>query len=145
MIVLTLVIKNTPTYIIVLLAWTVFQVICMGKYSDTKETDLLINPGAWLIQPAVVISIVLSIFIYQKQRKIEKEDQIQKSNQGTPQSRLTQSRAYNNQVPKSLGGFIVKCVGLVMMSLTTLNNSILERYEFRIIIGYHTNTIITCS
>ena len=105
-----------------------FQIICMGKYSDTREMDLLINPTFWLIQPAVVISIVLNILIYQKQRKIEKEDQNQRSNQGTP-SILAQPNTYNNQVPKSLGGFIVKCVMMVMMGLITLNNSILERYE----------------
>ena len=101
----------------------------MGKYSDTRENGFFINPGAWLIQPAVVISIVLSIFIFQKQRKIEREDQNQRSNQGTP-SILAQPNTYNNQVPKSLGGFIVKCVGLVIMSLVTFNNSVLERYEF---------------
>ena len=100
----------------------------MGKYSDTREMDLLINPTFWLIQPAVVISIVLNILIYQKQRKIEREDQNQRSNQGTP-SILAQQNTYNNQVPKSLGGFIVKCVMMVMMGLIILNNSILERYE----------------
>ena len=88
---------------------------------------LNINPGAWLIQPAVVISIVLSIFIFQKQRKIEREDLNQRSN--TP-SILAQPNTYNNQVPKNLGGFIVKCVGLVIMSLITFNNAILERYDF---------------
>ena len=56
-----------------------FQIICMGKYSDTREMDLLINPTIWLIHPAVIISIVLNILIYQKQRKIEREDQNQRS------------------------------------------------------------------
>ena len=56
-----------------------FQIICMGKYSDTREMDLLINPTFWLIHPAVVISIVLNILIYQKQRKIEREDENQRS------------------------------------------------------------------
>jgi hypothetical protein len=55
----------------------------MGKYSDTRELDLLINPTFWLIHPAVIISIVLNTFIYQKQRKIEREDQNQRSKQGT--------------------------------------------------------------
>ena len=100
----------------------------MGKYSDTRELDLLINPTFWLIHPAVIISIVLNTFIYQKQRKIEREDQNQRSKQGTP-SILARPNTYNNQVPKSQGGFIVKCVMMVMMGLIILNNSILERYE----------------
>ena len=56
-----------------------FQIICMGKYSDTREMDLLINPTFLLIHPAVIMSIVLNIFICQKQRKIEREDQNQRS------------------------------------------------------------------
>ena len=89
--------------------------ICVGKYSDAMEMDLLINPSFGLNYSAAIINCVLNIFIYVKKRKIEKQDKKDQSNINPKPD------AYNDQVPRNLGSFLTKCLGLVMIALVTLS------------------------
>ena len=84
------------------------------------EMDLLINPNIWMNYSAAVINSVLYILIYWKRRNIANQDQGNQSNLNP------QPEAYNNQVPRNLGSFLTKCLGLIMMALATLANNILK-------------------
>ena len=84
------------------------------------EMDLLINPNFWLNYSAVVINCVLYILICWKRKKIANQDQGNQSNLNP------QLEAYNNQVPRNLGSFLTKCIGLIMMALVTLANNVLK-------------------
>ena len=95
------------------------------------EMDLLINPNIWMNYSAAVINSVLYVLIYWKRRKIANQDQGNQSNLNP------QPEAYNNQVPRNLGSFLTKCLGLIMMALATLANNILKW----LVSTYHTHTI----
>ena len=84
------------------------------------EMDLLINPNIWTNYSAAVINTVLYMLIFWKKRKIANLDQSNQSNMNP------QPEAYNNQVPRNLGSFLTKCLGLIMMALATLANNILK-------------------